>query len=477
MRDRADRAARAAALELLQRGQAHAGAGDAHDRAAPPRPRRAARRATSTRRPPRWAAQFGLHAARARVPTACCLSCDDEPYCARADRRRDRPRPGPRRLGARARLRARAGARAPRGVRRDADAGRRRACTPPTPTATACRSLPYREPASRLVAHARPASGRAAGHPRKLGHVNFLTGALDEQLRFYTEALGMRITDWLGDGGVWLYINSDHHVMALIDKGAAHFHHLAFDVVDIGQMRMALDHLGRHGRWLGWGPVRHGVGRQHRLLRAHRRGGVLRRALLRHGAAPGRPRAAALARQPLLVQHLGAAAAALLLPLRRGGDRVRAREPRDARASRWRTAPGPEDDGVMTLQGYTVPRTPRGQASLVPPPPWHYVADFLVVDFHADPDAAVSLLPAGPRAPPRPGPLRRRVSPTGSRARRTATSSSTRCARTTASSTSWSAACSTARRSPPARSSGSTRTSRWPAAGSRASPRSSARCG
>jgi hypothetical protein len=31
-------------------------------------------------------------------------------------------------------------------------------------------------------------------------------------------------------------------------------------VVDIGQMRMALDHLGRHGRWLGWGPVRHGVG-------------------------------------------------------------------------------------------------------------------------------------------------------------------------------------------------------------------------
>ncbi len=49
----------------------------------------------------------------------------------------------------------------------------------------------------------------------------------------------------------------------------------------------------------------------------------------------------------------------------------------------------------MTLQGYTVPRTPRGQASLVPPPPWHYVGDFLVVDFHADPAAAASLLPEG----------------------------------------------------------------------------------
>jgi acetoacetate decarboxylase len=49
----------------------------------------------------------------------------------------------------------------------------------------------------------------------------------------------------------------------------------------------------------------------------------------------------------------------------------------------------------MTLTGYTVPRTPSGRASLVPPPPWHYVGEFLVVDFHADPEAAVSLLPAG----------------------------------------------------------------------------------
>jgi acetoacetate decarboxylase len=49
----------------------------------------------------------------------------------------------------------------------------------------------------------------------------------------------------------------------------------------------------------------------------------------------------------------------------------------------------------MTLRGYTVPRTPSGRASLVPPPPWHYVGEFLVVDFHADPDAATSLLPEG----------------------------------------------------------------------------------
>src|ERR1700744_524996 len=49
----------------------------------------------------------------------------------------------------------------------------------------------------------------------------------------------------------------------------------------------------------------------------------------------------------------------------------------------------------MALHGYSTPRTPKGGAGLVPPPPWHYVGDFLVVDFHADPDAAVSLLPDG----------------------------------------------------------------------------------
>jgi catechol-2,3-dioxygenase len=120
--------------------------------------------------------------------------------------------------------------------------------------------LPYAEPASRWVAHARPAGDLRPGHPRKLGHVNFLTARVREQADFYVDALGMELTDWLGEAGVWLHIGADHHVMALVDKGYAHFHHLAFDVVDIGQMRDALDHVARHGRWLGWGPTRHGVG-------------------------------------------------------------------------------------------------------------------------------------------------------------------------------------------------------------------------
>jgi catechol-2,3-dioxygenase len=120
--------------------------------------------------------------------------------------------------------------------------------------------LPCEEPSGRWVSHARPADRQVVGHPRKLGHVNFLTGRIQEQVAFYRDVLGMGMADWLGDAGAWLHLGAEHHAMALVDKGGAHFHHLAFDVVDIGQMRAALDHLGRHGRWLGWGPTRHGVG-------------------------------------------------------------------------------------------------------------------------------------------------------------------------------------------------------------------------
>ena len=44
-------------------------------------------------------------------------------------------------------------------------------------------------------------------------------------------------------------------------------------------------------------------------------------------------------------------------------------------------------------KGYTTPLSPDGCASLVPAPPWHYVGDFLIVEYHTDPDAVIALLP------------------------------------------------------------------------------------
>jgi catechol 2,3-dioxygenase-like lactoylglutathione lyase family enzyme len=213
----------------------------------------------------RWSMQFGL-TLRTTASQRRMLTCDDEPRALELVATGPGEGPGFARVGWEL---------AP-GCSLDAAAAHLDATgTPYTryadehldladPEGNAQRLLPYTPPASRLVAHARPAGALPVGHPRKLGHVNFLTARIGEQKDFYVDVLGMRLTDWLGDGGVWLHINSDHHVMALVQTrnppAYRHFHHLALDVVDIGQMRVALDHLGRHGRWLGWGPTRHGVG-------------------------------------------------------------------------------------------------------------------------------------------------------------------------------------------------------------------------
>jgi len=120
--------------------------------------------------------------------------------------------------------------------------------------------VPFAPGDDRRPAIARSTSTLPGFHPRKLGHVNSLTGDIAQMTYFYREVLGMRITDRLGAEGVWLRTGSDHHVLALIDKGFAHLHHLAFELTDWGELRVALDHLAQHGRWLAWGPLRHGVG-------------------------------------------------------------------------------------------------------------------------------------------------------------------------------------------------------------------------
>ena len=130
------------------------------------------------------------------------------------------------------------------------------------PDGRAIRLLPHRPVESeraRWPQHARASTTVHLGGPRRLGHVNHLTGSLAENEAFYVDVLGMEVSDRLGEAGVWLHIDAEHHVLALVETGEPHFHHLAFDVVDIGKMRDLLDHLARHGRWVAWGPTRHGI--------------------------------------------------------------------------------------------------------------------------------------------------------------------------------------------------------------------------
>ena len=178
---------------------------------------------------------------------------------------------------------------------------------------------------------ARPRRSRGF-HPRKLGHVNSLTGDLAGMTEFYCDVLGMRVTDRLGDEGTWLHLGADHHTVALVGKGYYHFHHLAFELTDWGELRVALDHLAQHGRWLAWGPVRHALGQN---LAAYVRIPeeecmVELYSDMEQLTADHEPRDVAR-RRPLL-EHLGHPPAALVLPVRRRGRRVGAPGARGARA-------------------------------------------------------------------------------------------------------------------------------------------------
>ena len=95
--------------------------------------------------------------------------------------------------------------------------------------------------------------------PRKLGHINRLTADLAASSRFYTEVLGMEVSDYLGDAGIWFHVNGEHHQLALVNMDTARFHHFGFDYYDFGTLRALFDNLAQHGRWLAWGPVRHGI--------------------------------------------------------------------------------------------------------------------------------------------------------------------------------------------------------------------------
>lgn len=48
---------------------------------------------------------------------------------------------------------------------------------------------------------------------------------------------------------------------------------------------------------------------------------------------------------------------------------------------------------TTTMRGYTVPFTPEGRSSLVPPPPWHFSGDVIWIDYRADPAACRAYLP------------------------------------------------------------------------------------
>lgn len=95
--------------------------------------------------------------------------------------------------------------------------------------------------------------------PTGLSHVVFHSPDHKGLARFYEEALGFRVSDWLGEFMVFLRCNAVHHRLAIL-PGPPALNHVAFDVTSVDELMRGLARMHQNGVRLQWGPGRHTAG-------------------------------------------------------------------------------------------------------------------------------------------------------------------------------------------------------------------------
>ncbi|MFQ5693743.1 MAG: VOC family protein, partial [Nitrospinota bacterium] len=96
--------------------------------------------------------------------------------------------------------------------------------------------------------------------PNKLGHLILRSENPKEGVKFFTEVLGFRVSDWIADFFVFLRCNPDHHCTGLLQGPPPGMYHAAFEVADIEAIKNAADIAWKNGVRTLWGLGRHGPG-------------------------------------------------------------------------------------------------------------------------------------------------------------------------------------------------------------------------
>jgi len=104
--------------------------------------------------------------------------------------------------------------------------------------------------------------------PQKFGHIASRHPDVQKVTSFYTDILGFRASDWMGDRFSFLRCGADHHTVNFVRYEEARLHHMAFELRDMAELQRSCDYLARNGIQLVWGPIRHVVG--HNVAAYHR---------------------------------------------------------------------------------------------------------------------------------------------------------------------------------------------------------------
>ncbi len=125
------------------------------------------------------------------------------------------------------------------------------------PTALA---VPPAPPAGQGAAPGRSRAARV--HPRQLSHVLLFSSDVSRSVRFYAEALGLRLSDRSGDVVAFMHgaHASDHHILAFAKSAGPGLHHSSWVVESIDEIGLGMQHMADCGYVHVWGVGRHVIG-------------------------------------------------------------------------------------------------------------------------------------------------------------------------------------------------------------------------
>lgn len=97
--------------------------------------------------------------------------------------------------------------------------------------------------------------------PGPIDHLVLNTPNVDVMISFYTEVLGLKISDWYEKQAIiFLRCNDDHHCLAIAISEVTGIQHLAFRVSGLEAVMQSIGRMRKMGLAPIWGPGRHGPG-------------------------------------------------------------------------------------------------------------------------------------------------------------------------------------------------------------------------
>ncbi|WGY00262.1 VOC family protein [Nocardioides sp. QY071] len=96
--------------------------------------------------------------------------------------------------------------------------------------------------------------------PIGVTHVVLNTVDIDRAVAFYTQVLGMRVSDWSEHQMAFLRCNTDHHSIAFNQAAWTSVNHVAYEMASMDHFMRGIGSLKHHGITPLWGPGRHGPG-------------------------------------------------------------------------------------------------------------------------------------------------------------------------------------------------------------------------